>query len=249
MKQENLENDNENEYLIDMENNVVNKERININDNNFKKIMFLYSSALKELKTKLEILQDELRIFSNYEPIEYISTRIKKPESILEKMNRKKCEQTYENMFEKINDIAGMRIVCNFKKDVYKLVEIIEDFQDIRILNRKDFMKKPKQSGYMSYHLITEVPVNFSTGIMFVKVEIQLRTLGMDFWASLEHKLKYKNATISKSESRNLIKYAKVINNIDDNMLDINNRLEKERNSQIMIEAKTNKKNEIDFKL
>lgn len=230
-------NENENEYLIDMENNLVNKELIDINDETFKKIMFLYSSALKEIKTKMEILQDELRIFSNYEPIEYITTRLKKPETIIEKLKRKKCKLTYENMFEKINDIAGIRIVCNFKKDVYKLVEIIEDFQDIRILNRKDFMKNPKKSGYMSYHLITEVPVNFSSGIMFVKVEIQLRTLGMDFWASIEHKLKYKNQNINKTESKNLIKYAKVINNIDENMLMISNRLEKEKTQNIMIEA------------
>lgn len=233
----------DNEYLINIENNLVNKELININDDNFQKIMFLYTSALKEIKTKMEILQDELRIFSNYEPIEYISTRLKKPETIIEKLKRKKCELTYENMFEEINDIAGIRIVCNFKKDVYKLVEIIEDFQDIRILTRKDFMKNPKKSGYMSYHLITEVPVNFSTGIMFVKVEIQIRTLGMDFWATLEHKLKYKNPGISHVESKNLIKYAKVINNIDESMLTISNRLEKEKNQNIMIEAADTDKN------
>lgn len=245
--------ENENEYLINMEGNLVNKELIDINDENFKKVMFLYSSALKEIKTKMEILQDELRIFSNYEPIEYITTRLKKPETIIEKLKRKNCELTYENMFEKINDIAGIRIVCNFKKDVCKLVEIIEDFQDIRILNRKDFMKKPKQSGYMSYHLITEVPVNFSSGIMFVKVEIQLRTLGMDFWASIEHKLKYKNPNIGKTESKNLIKYARVINNIDENMLMISNRLDKEREQKIMIEASQNddniKNKKFNFKL
>ncbi len=242
----------EKEYLISMENNLVNKEKINIKDNNFEKIMFLYSSALKEIKTKMEILQEELKLFSNYDPIEYISTRIKKPETIIEKLKRKNHELTYENMFEYINDIAGIRIVCNFKSDVYKLVEIIEGFQDIRILNKKDFMKNPKKSGYMSYHLIIEVPVNFSSGIMYVKVEIQIRTLGMDFWASLEHKLKYKNPNISKNESKNLIKYAKVINNIDENMLTISNKLEKEKNNNIMIAAENNKKDDMkkfDFKL
>lgn len=242
----------EKEYLISMENNLVNKEEINIKDNNFEKIMFLYSSALKEIKTKIEILQEELKLFSNYDPIEYITTRIKKPETIIEKLKRKKYDLTYENMFEYINDIAGIRIVCNFKSDVYKLVGIIEGFQDIRILNKKDFMKNPKKSGYMSYHLIIEVPVNFSSGIMYVKVEIQIRTLGMDFWASLEHKLKYKNPNISKSESKNLIKYAKVINNIDENMLTISNKLEKERNNNILITAEKNKKDDMkkfDFKL
>lgn len=250
---ENESTSDNNEYLIKMENNLVNSETIDINDQNFQKMMFLYNSALKEIKTKMEILQDELKIFSDYEPIEYISTRIKKPESILEKLKRKNLAPTYGNMFEEVTDIAGIRIVCNFKKDVYKLVEIIEDFQDIRILNRKDYLKKPKKSGYMSYHLIAEVPVNFSSGIMYVKVEIQLRTLGMDFWASLEHKLKYKNAKITKNESNNLVKYAKIINSIDENMLTISNRLEKEQKENVMIEAADSKedlnKKKIFFKL
>lgn len=244
----------ENDYLIKIENNLVNKEKINVKDVTFEKVMFLYNSALKEIKTKIDILQEELRLFHDYEPIEYITTRIKKPENIIEKMQRKNYNLTYENMFNKINDIAGIRIVCNFKKDVYKLVEIIEDFQDVRILNKKDFMKKPKKSGYMSYHIITEVPVTLSNGTMFVKVEIQLRTLGMDFWASIEHKLKYKNPKIIKSDSKNLIKYANIINNIDDNMLTISNRLEKEKNKRnIMIETADSKNditpNKFDFKL
>ena len=162
-------------------------------------------------------------------------------------MERKKYDLTYENLFDKINDIAGIRIVCNFKSDVYKVAEIIENFQELRVLNKKDFMKKPKKSGYMSYHLIVEVPVNFSSGIMFVKVEIQIRTLGMDFFASLEHKLKYKNSNISKNESKNLIKYAKVINNIDDNMLIISNKMEAKRN--IMLEAADNKDDNLNFKI
>ena len=226
-----------NDYLISMENNLVSKEQIDINDETFEKVMFLYNSALKEIKTKIEILQEELKLFYEYEPIEYITTRIKKPESIIEKLKRKNYNLTYENMFEKINDIAGIRIVCNFKKDVYKLVEIIENFQDVKIVNKKDFMKNPKKSGYMSYHIITEVPVNFSAGIMFVRVEIQIRTIGMDFWASLEHKLKYKNSDISKNDSKNLMKYAKVINNIDEGMLTIYNKNEKEMQNNITIEA------------
>ena len=131
-----LQNENtgeDNEYLIKMENNLVNNETIDINDQNFQKMMFLYNSALKEIKTKMDILQEELKLFSNYDPIEYISMRIKKPESILEKLKRKNLAPTYGNMFEEITDIAGVRIVCNFKKDVYRLVEIIEDFQDVRL--------------------------------------------------------------------------------------------------------------------
>ena len=225
------------EYLINIENSLVNREKIDINDKKFEKVMFLYRAALKELKTKIDILQEELKLFSGYEPVEYVITRIKKPESILNKLERKDLEPTYENMFEKIDDIAGIRIVCNFKSDVYKLVDIISSFQDVRLLEKKDYLKNPKTSGYRSYHIILEVPVNFSSGIMYVKVELQIRTLAMDFWASLEHKLKYKNQRISKQDSKNLIKYAKIIDNIDENMLNISNRNKKEEKVNLILEA------------
>lgn len=211
---------------------------IDIDSNKFKQIMFLYESALKEVKLKMEIMQEELKMFSDYEPIEYISTRIKKPESLLIKLSKNNYPSTYKSLFEKMNDIAGIRIVCNFKSDVYKLVEIISNISEIQILEKKDYLKKPKKSGYMSYHIIAQVPVSLSNGTIFVKVEFQIRTLGMDFWASLEHKLKYKNNIISKDESKKMVKYARVINNIDDNMLDISNRIEtKKKVKETLIEA------------
>lgn len=239
------------EYLINIENSLVNREKIDINDKKFEKVMFLYRAALKELKTKIDILQEELKLFSGYEPVEYVITRIKKPESILNKLERKDLEPTYENMFEKIDDIAGIRIVCNFKSDVYKLVDIISSFQDVRLLEKKDYLKNPKTSGYRSYHIILEVPVNFSSGIMYVKVELQIRTLAMDFWASLEHKLKYKNQRISKQDSKNLIKYAKIIDNIDENMLNISNRNKKEEKVNLILEAaeENTKSKKFTFKL
>ena len=227
----------EGEYLINIEKNLVSKEKINIKDKNFEKVMFLYRAALRELKTKIDILQEELKLFSDYEPVEYVITRLKKPESILDKLQRKNLDENYENMFEKIEDIAGLRIVCNFKSDVYKLVDIISGFQDVRILDKKDYMKNPKTSGYRSYHIILEVPVNFSSGIMYVKVELQIRTLAMDFWASLEHKLKYKNQRISKQDSKNLIKYAKIIDNIDENMLQISEKTKYKLKSELILEA------------
>lgn len=237
--------------LVSIQNNLVNGEKIDINDEKFEKVMFLYNSALKEIKTKIEIIQEEFKLFYDYEPIEYISARLKEPESIIQKLKRKKLALTYENMFEQVNDIAGIRIVCNFKNDVYKIAQILENFQDIRIINKKDFLKKPKKSGYMSYHLITEVPVSLTSGQMNVKVEIQIRTLGMDFWASIEHKLKYKNLNIGKNESKKLIRYAKVINNIDDNMLMISNKIEDKQDTNIMIEAaeNNNENSEFNFKL
>lgn len=227
----------EGEYLINIEKNLVSKEKINIKDKNFEKVMFLYRAALRELKTKIDILQEELKLFSDYEPVEYVITRLKKPESILDKLQRKNLDENYENMFEKIDDIAGLRIVCNFKSDVYKLVDIISGFQDVRILDKKDYMKNPKTSGYRSYHIILEVPVNFSSGIMYVKVEVQIRTLAMDFWASLEHKLKYKNSKISNQDSKNLVKYAKVIDNIDENMLQISEKTKDKLKSELILEA------------
>ena len=181
--------------------------------------MFLYNSALKVINTKLEILKEELKEFYDYSPIEEITSRIKRPESIIEKLNRKDYALTYDNLFNHLNDVAGVRVICNFREDVYKIVELIESFQDIRIIKKKDFIKNPKKSGYRSIHLIAEVPINFSKGLMFVKVEIQIRTLGMNFWAGLEHKLNYKNSNLSDKDKRKLIKYADMINKIDDKML------------------------------
>ena len=184
--------DGNDEYLISMENNLVNDEIIDIEDQNFEKMMFLYNSALKELKTKIEILQDELKIFSGYEPIEYIATRIKKPESILEKLKKKNLPLTYGNMFQEVNDIAGIRLVCNFKKDVYKMIDIIQGFPDIRIIAKKDYLTKPKKSGYSAYHIIVEVPIYLQNKKIWIKVEIQIRTLSMDYWANIEHGVSYK---------------------------------------------------------
>ena len=229
-----------NNYLANVENYIDDKTIIDINSQKFQRVMFLYRAALKEIELKINTIQEEMKLFSNYDPIEYIKVRIKRPESIIKKMRRRSLELTYENLYTNISDIAGIRIVCNFKKDVYNLLSIIENMQDFRILTKKDYLKNPKQSGYMSYHLITEVPVTLSSGTIYVKVEIQIRTLGMDFWANIEHKLKYKNDEISQKQSKNLVKYAKVINNIDDNMLTISNSVENKRISKMIIEVADN---------
>lgn len=212
------------QYLVKIENFLSNKELININDKNYKKIIFLYESALKEIKTKVDILEEELKHFYDYNPIEHISTRIKDSESIINKLNRKKSELTYQNMIEKLNDIAGIRIVCSFRDDIYKIAEQIENFHDIKIVSKKDYVKKPKKNGYMSYHMIVEIPVNFLRGLIYVKVEIQIRTMGMDFWAGLEHKINYKELNKSKKHTKELMKYAELINNIDSKMLIMSNQ-------------------------
>lgn len=206
--------------LIKVENMLKVDGEIDKKENSFEKIMLIYKSAIKVLRTKLDILDEEFNNFYDYNPIDHITERIKSPESIIEKMNKKKLDLTYRNLIEEINDIAGIRIVCSFKDDVFKIVDIIEEFQDIEILERKDYITKPKSSGYSSYHMILNVPVTFSDQTIYAKVEAQIRTVAMDFWASLEHKLKYKKNP-SKKTSKELIKCASIISKLDEKMLDI----------------------------
>ena len=186
------------------------EQKVDKKANEFEKIMLIYKSALKVLRTKFDILNEEFNSFCEYNPIDHIAERVKSPDSIIEKMQRKELELNYKNLIEQVNDIAGMRIVCSFKDDVFKLVKIIENFQEIEILERKDYITNPKPSGYSSYHMIVNVPVTFKDKTIYVKVEIQIRTVAMDFWASLEHKLKYKKQ-ISKKSSKELVNALKII--------------------------------------
>lgn len=155
-------------------------------------IMFLYNAALKEVATKLEILNDEFQHVHKYNPIEHIKTRIKSPESIVKKLKRYGFETSVENMVKEINDIAGVRLICSFTSDIYRLAEMIGNQSDLKVISIKDYIKNPKESGYKSYHMIVAVPVFLSDSVVETKVEIQIRTIAMDFWASLEHKIYYK---------------------------------------------------------
>lgn len=186
-------------------------------------LMLMYSSALKNLENKISVINNEFRINNEYNPIEHIKTRIKSPKSILGKLKKKGLEPTYENIVENINDIAGMRIVCSFIPDIYTIVNIIENFKDIRVIERKDYVNKPKSNGYSSYHMIIEVPIELSSGTKYVKAEIQIRTVAMDFWASLEHKINYKyDGNVSKSVLKDLKNCAKIISRLDNKMLELN---------------------------
>ncbi|MEE1079321.1 MAG: GTP pyrophosphokinase family protein, partial [Agathobacter sp.] len=155
-------------------------------------VMFLYNSALKEVMTKLEILNDEFVHVHKYNPIEYIKSRIKKPESIVKKLKRNGYESSIENMVNCLNDIAGIRIVCSFTSDIYRLSEMIGKQNDLTVISVKDYIKHPKASGYKSFHMLVTVPIFLSDRVVDTKVEIQIRTIAMDFWASLEHKIYYK---------------------------------------------------------
>ena len=158
----------------------------------WKTVIFLYNAAMKEVGTKLEILNDEFQHVHKYNPIEHIKTRIKTPESIVKKLKRYGYETSIENMLRYINDIAGVRLICSFTSDIYRLAEMIGNQSDLKVLAIKDYIKNPKESGYKSYHMLVSVPIFLSDSVVDTKVEIQIRTIAMDFWASLEHKIYYK---------------------------------------------------------
>ena len=158
----------------------------------WKSTMFLYSSALKSINTKIEILNNEFIQLYNYNPIEHVTSRLKTPQSIVKKLKSKGREVDIDNMVEHVNDIAGIRIICSFISDIYPIADIIAKQADITVLYVKDYIKHPKENGYKSYHMVVTIPVYLSDGKIETKVEIQIRTIAMDFWASLEHKIAYK---------------------------------------------------------
>ncbi|MEE1087315.1 MAG: GTP pyrophosphokinase family protein [Schaedlerella sp.] len=193
----------------------------------WKTIVFLYNAALKEMGTKLEILNDEFQHIHRYNPIEHIKTRIKTPESIVKKLRRGGHEVTIENMLKYINDIAGVRLICSFTSDIYRLAEMIGNQSDLKVLTIKDYIKKPKDSGYTSYHMLVSVPIFLSDSVVETKVEIQIRTIAMDFWASLEHKIYYKfEGSAPEYISQELQECAEMIAALDDRMLSLNETIQ-----------------------
>lgn len=158
----------------------------------FEELMMIYQCAIQEVTTKLEILSHEMSVRKNRNPIETIKYRIKKPKSIAEKLARNGQPITLEAVSTHLNDVAGVRVICSFIEDIYTVANMLTQQDDVKLLAVKDYIKNPKKNGYRSYHMIVEIPVFFSSKKQNVKVEIQLRTIAMDFWASLEHKMKYK---------------------------------------------------------
>lgn len=189
----------------------------------WKTVIFLYNSALKEVGTKLEILNDEFLHVHKYNPIEYIKSRIKTPESIVKKLKRYGYESTIDNMVNHVNDIAGIRIVCSFTSDIYRLAEMIGKQNDLTVVSVKDYIKNPKESGYKSYHMLVSVPIFLTDRVVDTKVEIQIRTIAMDFWASLEHKIYYKfEGNAPDYISRDLRECAGIVSMLDAKMLSLN---------------------------
>lgn len=186
-----------------------------------------YSYALSNLETEIKIYDNILKESEEGSPIESIKTRLKSSESAMKKMMRNNLELNMSNLRDNIQDIAGMRIICSFISDVYNIAEIIKKNKDIKVIKEKDYIKKPKASGYRSYHLIVKVPINTIDGDKeYYLVEIQIRTIGMNFWASLEHKIKYKNdGYISEDAKNKLIECADKIFVSDNEMMILSNEI------------------------
>ena len=204
------------EYVVDNENQV----------DSWQEVTLVYSAALKQINTKLEILNDEFQHVHRYNPIEHIKSRMKTSESIVKKLKRYGYESTIENMVKYINDIAGIRVICSFTSDIYRIADMIGNQNDIKVISVKDYIKHPKASGYNSYHMLVTVPVFLSDRIVEVKVEIQIRTVAMDFWASLEHKINYKfEGNAPQHIKTELVECARMVSDLDARMLSLNEEI------------------------
>ena len=204
------------EYVVDNDNQV----------DSWQEVTLVYNAALKQINTKLEILNDEFQHVHRYNPIEHIKSRMKTSESIVKKLKRYGYESTIENTVKYINDIAGIRVICSFTSDIYRIADMIRNQNDIKVISVKDYMKHPKASGYKSYHMLVTVPVFLSDRIVEVKVEIQIRTVAMDFWASLEHKINYKfEGNAPQHIKTELVECARMVSDLDARMLSLNEEI------------------------
>ena len=193
--------------------------------------MMIYRSGIREIRTKLEVLDDEFQTKYSYNPIHHIESRLKSIKSIMDKVKEKGLEITIDNIRKNVTDIAGIRVICNYLDDIYRIEDLLLAQNDVKLLRRRDYIKTPKPSGYQSLHLIVEVPIFLSDGPFPIPVEIQIRTIAMDFWASLEHKLKYKTDNEVAEDLRYRLKIcAKAIQELDTEMQNINNAIA-DRNS------------------
>lgn len=193
----------------------------------FRKMIMQYECAMLEVRTKLDVLNSELSLQHSRNPFETIKCRIKSPESILEKMGRNGIPLTMENVEKNLNDIAGIRVICSFPDDIYMLAGCLLEQDDITLIEKKDYIKNPKANGYRSLHLILEVPIFLTDEKKQMRVEVQFRTIAMDFWASLEHKMKYKkHIKNAENISDELFYCAELIAQLDGRMQQIREKIE-----------------------
>lgn len=193
----------------------------------FRNLMMEYKCAMLEVQTKLEVLNKELSLLHSRNPFESIKSRLKSPESIFEKLDRNGLEYSVENIEKHLNDIAGIRVICSFVEDIYMLVDCLVAQDDIILVDKKDYIKNPKPNGYRSLHLILDIPIFLTKEKKHMRVEVQFRTIAMDFWASLEHKLKYKKDIENAESISEELKYcADIISQLDRRMEQIRNRID-----------------------
>jgi len=194
----------------------------------FQSAIMMYTCAIREVKTKLEVLNDELSVRNQRNPIEMIKSRVKKPLSIVEKLRRRNLPVSLESMVSNLDDVAGIRVICSFVDDIYSVANMLTSQDDVKVIAIKDYIKHPKPNGYRSYHLIIEIPVFFSDQKKDMRVEVQIRTIAMDFWASLDHQLKYKKDIVGDSDaiSEELRQCAEIIAQTDQRMLNIRKNIE-----------------------
>lgn len=190
------------------------------------RFMMAYQFALDEVNTKINILKDEFTYIHDYNPIEHVKSRLKSPESILNKIIKKGCPLSLDSIKENIRDIAGIRINVSFISDIYEISKMLSSQKDIRVIEYKDYIKNPKPNGYQSLHMILEIPIFMSDREELVNVEVQIRTIAMDFWASLEHKIYYKyNKGIPKELRQELKEAADVAAKLDKKMERLNREI------------------------
>ena len=193
----------------------------------FQEAMMMYPCAIREVKTKIEVLNDELSVRNSRNPTEMIKSRVKKPASIVEKLKRRGHPVSVNSIVEHLDDVAGVRVICSFVDDIYTIAEMLARQDDVNVLMVKDYIRSPKVNGYRSYHMIIEIPVFFSDRKQKIRVEVQIRTIAMDFWASLDHQMKYKkNLDDSGEISEELKECAEVIAQTDMRMLNIRRKIE-----------------------
>ncbi len=194
----------------------------------YKEMRMRYSCAIKEVRTKFDVLNSEFNVRYQRNPITSINSRLKSSASIMEKLNRKGLSFTVENVEENLYDVAGIRVVCSYVDDIYVLAEALAQQDDITVIRRKDYIRNPKPNGYRSYHMIVSVPVFFSDQTREMAVEVQIRTIAMDFWASLEHQLKYKQEVPNQAEIvKSLTACAEQIAVIDEQMWQVRQQIER----------------------
>lgn len=193
----------------------------------FQQIMMVYESAIKQIETKLDILNKEHKVTGNRNPIDTVKSRIKSADSIAKKLEKKNLPVNFDTMINNLNDVAGVRVICPYISDIYTVRNMLLKQPDLKLIAENDYIKDPKESGYRSLHIVVETPVYLSNTVRNVRVEIQLRTIAMNFWASLEHQLKYKNKSkVPESVKRELFRVAETIAMTDREMEDIYHELQ-----------------------